>query len=100
MCQDKCVFCQSNDCQRKVLRCLHVACKPCIVEHLSGKNTITCVRCHKDTPGPALYQSCSQLTSPRLMIGLVVCFPSDLYYNGDVIVINIIVVVLFRLVRP
>ena len=52
VCQDKCVFCQSNDCQRKVLRCLHVACKPCIVEHLSGKNTLICVRCHKDTPDP------------------------------------------------
>ena len=52
VCQDKCVFCQSNDCQRKVLRCLHVACNHCIVEHLSGKNTITCVRCHKDTPDP------------------------------------------------
>ena len=47
-----------------------------------------------------LYQSCSQLTSPRLLMGLVVCFPSDLYYSGDVIVINIIVVVLFGLVRP
>ena len=52
VCQDKCVFCQSNDCQRKVLRCLHVACKPCIIEHLSGENTLTCVRCHKDTPDP------------------------------------------------
>ena len=52
VCQDKCVFCQSNDCQRKVLRCLHVACKPCIVEHLSGENALTCVRCHKDTPDP------------------------------------------------
>ena len=52
VCQDKCVFCQSHDCQRKVLRCLHVACKPCIVEHLSGENTLTCVRCHKDTPDP------------------------------------------------
>ena len=52
VCQDKCVFCQSQESQRKVLRCLHVACKPCIAEHLSGQNTVTCIRCHKDTPDP------------------------------------------------
>ena len=34
------------------MRCLHVACKLCIAEHLSGQNTVTCVRCHKDTPDP------------------------------------------------
>ena len=50
--QDKCVFCQSQEGQRKVLRCLHVACKPCIAEHLSGQNAVTCVRCHKATPDP------------------------------------------------
>ena len=61
MCQDKCVFCQSQEDQRKVLRCLHVACKPCIAEHLSSQNTVTCVRCHKDTldagPGRKLVDS-------------------------------------------
>ena len=50
--QETCVFCQSQEGQRKVLRCLHVAFKPCISEHLSGQNTLTCVRCHKDTPDP------------------------------------------------